>query len=157
MLERDYLMRFLTVFAKALAEAIAKRGSKHYDDGLAIISDAFSEDKEASGLVDLPLDKFIYQVDFMEDFNARKWSMAAEMLQEKALILKAQGKLDESQEFSLKSLHLVLEVLLSDPETYRQSSLDLLEELRKTLSTDMLPNSTLLSWEEYTSQLPGMN
>lgn len=150
-------MRFLTTFARALADVIANRKNKQFDEALAILSDAFAEDREAAALVDLSLNDFIQKVDYMEDFDARKWSMAAELLQEKSLILASQGKQFESEICSIKALHLVLEVLLSDPETFRQSTLDLYAELRHTLSIEKMPESTFLSIQEYENLRSSLN
>jgi tetratricopeptide (TPR) repeat protein len=149
MLERDYLMRFFTAFAKALAEAISRRKDRSYEEALKALEDGFAEDREAQALVDLPLNQFIDKVDVMEEFDASKWSFAAEMLYERGLNFDAMNRIPESQEAYLKAFHLVLESLLSDPETYRQSSIDLLTRLKQQFSPEDLPVSTQGRLKEY--------
>lgn len=143
MLERDYLLRYLQTFAKALAEAIFQRKNNELDEALRTIHDAFSEDREAKALVDLPMDQFLAAIDHKTDFDAQKWAMAAELLFERAEILSLQQQELASKENFIKCMHLALEVLLSDPETYRQSTLNLVRDLHQRIPLTELPDSTL--------------
>jgi hypothetical protein len=149
MVERDYLMRQIQAFAKALAQVILRKKDRQLDEALKEINDAFSEDREAQGVVDLPLEEFIARIDYMEDFDAQKWALVAELLYEQGDILKRQAFGDQGNVYFIKALHLALEVLLSDPETYRPGTVGLVQDLMKEVSVRELPNATLGLLVEY--------
>jgi hypothetical protein len=153
MLERDYLLRYVQIFAKALAEAILQRKNHELDEALRTIHDAFAEDREAKALVDLPLNQFLNAVDHKTEFDAQKWAMAAELLFERAEILIRQSKMEEAQTNRIKAMHLALEVLLTDPETFRLSTNDLVKDLQKVVSLTELPDSTLALLVEFEASL----
>jgi hypothetical protein len=153
MLERDYMLRYLQIFAKALAEAVSQRKNNELDEALRTIHDAFSEDREAMALVDLPLDQFLSAVDHKTEFDAQKWAMAAELLFERAEILIRQTKHEEAKINRIKALHLALEVLLTDPETFRLSTNDLVKDLQKVVSLTELPDGTLALLVEFEASL----
>lgn len=156
MMERDYMLRYLEAFTKALSEAIAQRKDDRLDEALRTIEAVFADDREARALVDLPLPEFIEKIDFMAEFNAQKWSLVAELLFERATV----NAIDPEKPAQdpdictidyIKSLHLALEVLVSDPETYRQTTIDLVRDLRSILQDTALPTSTLQLIGEYDS------
>ncbi len=149
MLERDYLLRYLQIFAKALAEAVFQRKNNELEEALKTIQEAFAEDREAKALVDLPLDQFLNAIDHKQDFDAQKWSMAAELLFERAEILIQQQKNEAAQSDRIKAMHLALEVLLTDPETFRLSTNDLVKDLQKVVQLSELPDSTLALLVEF--------
>ena len=147
--ERDFLLRQLNAFVQALAEAIGLRDQGKILESLFLLDDLIRSDREAQQLVDLPLDEFIAQVDIMHDFEPRKWALIAEALHEKANLMSLSGGSMEAQEIRIKAMHLALEVLLSDPETFRASTHDLVAQLRKTLQVNELPLATLLLLDEF--------
>ena len=149
MLERDYLLRYLQIFAKALAEAVFQRKNNELEEALKTIQEAFAEDREAKALVDLPLDQFLNAIDHKQDFDAQKWSMAAELLFERAEILIQQQKNEAALSDRIKAMHLALEVLLTDPETFRLSTNDLVKDLQKVVQLSELPDSTLALLVEF--------
>lgn len=149
MLQRDYFLKYLETFSKAIGEVLTKRKDNRMDEALRIINATFETDTEAEELATMPLDEFVERVDYMEEFDAPKWVLAAELLFEKAEILSAQGKERESNNCFIKTLHLVLEALLSDVETYRPKEVARVEEVLEKLENGPLPPSTQKLLEEY--------
>ncbi len=151
MQERDYLLRQLQVFAQALAEIISRRTDGKILDTIYMLDDLIRTDKEAKEIVDLPLPQFIGYIDLQERFDCDKWALIAEALYEKALLLEINGQFQAARTYEIKAMHLVLEVLLSNPETYRQTTQDLLVQMRKHIMIDELPKSTALLLQEFAS------
>jgi hypothetical protein len=149
MQERDYLLRQLQVFAQALAEAISLRFQGKILEANYMLDDLIRSDKQAKEIVDMPLDEFIAYIDLMQDFDADKWDLVAEALYEKAMIFEVNGQFDIARRYEIKAMHLVLEVLLTNPETYRQRTRSLLEQMRSHIAPAELPMSTVALLEEY--------
>jgi tetratricopeptide (TPR) repeat protein len=149
MLQRDYFLKYLETFSKAIGEVVSRRKNNRYDEALKVINAAFETDAEAEELNELSLDDFLERVDYMEDFDARKWVLAAELLFEKAEIFEEMEQPEESAACFVKTLHLVLEALLSDPETYRPREISRVEEVVGRLDEDELPERTKKLLEEW--------
>jgi hypothetical protein len=149
MQERDYLLRQLQVFAQALAEAISLRFQGKILEANYMLDDLIRTDRQAKEIVDMPLDEFIAYIDLMQDFDADKWDLVAEALYEKAMIFEVNGQFDIARSYEIKAMHLVLEVLLTNPETYRQRTRNLLEQMRLHINPTELPIGTLALLEEY--------
>ncbi len=149
MQERDFLLRQLQVFAQALAEAISMRLQGKILEANYMLDDLIRTDKEAKEIVDMPLDKFIAHVDLIQSFDVAKWALVAEALYEKALIFEVNAQFEIARSYEIKAMHLVLEVLLSDPETYRQSTVDLLRQMRAHIESNELPASTVRLLAEF--------
>ncbi|MEM1000578.1 MAG: hypothetical protein AAGN35_26225 [Bacteroidota bacterium] len=142
MLQRDYFLKYLETFSKAIGEVLSRRKDNRMDEALRLINATFETDKEVEELTRLPLDEFLEKVDYMEDFDAPKWVLAADLLFEKAQILAETGHPEEGQIYYVKTLHLVLEALLSDPETYRPQEIARVKEVLQCLDPHPLPDST---------------
>jgi phosphoglycerate-specific signal transduction histidine kinase len=148
-IERDYLLRQLQAFAQALAEAIVLRHQGKILEALYLLDDLISTDRDALALVDLPLDQFVARIDFMQDFDTSKSALLAEALDEKATLLDQLGQVDVANTYKIKAMHLALEVLLSDPETYRQTTHDIVARLGQTIRLGALPAATALLLQEF--------
>lgn len=149
MLQRDYLLKQLETFAKVLGELMFRRKNKQLDEALRILNDTIRQDGELVAIWDLPLEEFIERIDFMDEMDCRKWALIAEMLNEEAFILREKGKLQKAAVQRSKALHLALEVLLSDPETYRQNLVSLVEGFDFGQMTTEMHESTMALLEEY--------
>ena len=149
MQERDYILRQLQAFAQALAEIIARRNDGKILDTIYMLDDLIRSDSEAREIVDMPLNQFTESIDLKEKFDCDKWALIAEALYEKALLLEIDGQFQVARNYELKAMHLVLEVLLSSPETYRQSTQDLLVQMRKHITIDELPDGTARLLQEF--------
>lgn len=153
MQERDYLLRQLQVFAQALAEAISARLQGKILEANYMLDDLIRTDKQAKEIVDMPLPEFIAYIDLMQDFDADKWALVAEAMYEKAMLYEVNGQFEIARSYEIKAMHLVLEVLLSNPETYRQTTTNLLQQMRSHIAPTELPASTLGLLAEYEAGL----
>lgn len=149
MLQRDYFLKYLETFSKAIGEVISRRKNNRYDEALKVINATFETDAETEELIEMPLDEFLERVDYMDDFDAKKWVLAAELLFEKAEILEELEAPDESRECFVKTLHLLLEALLSDVETYRPKEIARIDEIMNKLGDGKLPPTTGKLLEDY--------
>lgn len=147
--ERDFLLRQLNAFAQALAEAIGLRDQGKILESLYQLDDLIRADKDARELIDLPLDQFIERIDFMQNFDPRKWALISEAIAEKANLMDLAGQSEPSRAYRIKAMHLALEVLLSDAETYRGTTRDILQQLRDAVPLETLPQSTKLLLAEF--------
>ncbi len=153
MQERDYLLRQLQMFAQALAEAISMRHQGKILEANFMLDDLIRTDKQAREILDMPLPEFIAYIDLMQHFDSDKWSLVAEALYEKAVIFEVHGQFDIARSYEIKAMHLVLEVLLTNPETYRQSLRDLLQQMRTHITLPEMPASTVALLQEYEAGL----
>lgn len=154
MLQRDYILKYLETFSKAIGEVISRRKNNRYDEALKVINATFETDAETGELFDMPLDAFLERVDYMEDFDAKKWVLAAELLFEKAEILEELDSPEESRECFVKTLHLLLEALVSDAETYRPKEIARIDEIVEKLDGGEIPAATRKLLEEYDPHTP---
>lgn len=143
MLQRDFLLKHLETFSKAIAEVLYKRKDNQLDEALRRVQATFETDGEAAELYHMPLDEFLGHVDYMENFDAQKWVLAAELLFEEAEIHEEKGDREQSVICFIKTLHLVLEAILSDPETYRPKEIGRVENIVRRVGQANLPASTM--------------
>lgn len=151
MLQRDYLMRYIEAFGKALAEILLRKKSRAFDEALRVINSTLEDDADTKAVHELPLDTFIEYIDFMEDFDPKKWVMVAELLYERADILRLMERTEASYEAYVKSLHLMLECLNSDRETYREKEEKRIWEIVKALTDVGIPAATMALLNEFNS------
>ena len=130
-MNKDYIMRMIEEFFKALAAIIMQRETKQFVDAKLNL-DGLSQQVTGFGLEHLkPLGaegiKYVFSKD--KDSENEKTYLAARMLKEEGLILESEGNLEES----LKSFTLAKELfeLVSDSDySEKDQAMKEFEELR---------------------------
>ena len=149
MLQRDHLMRQILAFFKALAKIMSKKNDGLYVEALELIEETVSMDEEMAQVFAASLPDFFAQVEYMDPFVVDKWTVAAEIMYEQADIQQRLDNMEASYISYVKTAHLLLEIMLTDPEKFRAKEVGRLKQIVKAFGEDMLPAPTQVLWEDF--------
>jgi len=151
MSQRDYILRIVEEFGRALAQVVYHRQIKDYAAAHSLIDE---QCKQALGMGlgfihSLPEETVLSMLTSFGTLNTEKCWLLATLLKAEGEIYEEEGKDDESYYCYLKSLNLFLEVLLLDDKISDVDYVPELEGLLYKLHDYELPTKTELKLLQY--------
>lgn len=158
MIREGYVERLIAQFSQALAHILGFTKKKHYKAAVAAIAQAFQQLGISLESVDELSESWLVTTLMLGETAAagrEKCAYAVALLKEAGVVHAAQGRVDESCEYYLKALHLLLELLRRDGGVRLASYVITVEELVAELRACdfILPVETNQALMDYYEQI----
>ena len=146
MIRRDYILRMIEEFAQALARIRALKSGRRWGDASAELDAEFIKLIADGAPAVARLSETELLARLMQEGPTHlvrdKTCMLTSLLAEAGDVAAAEGRLNESREYYLKALHLLLEVLARGEMFERPEFLPRIEMLKDALRGAPLPSRT---------------
>ena len=144
MTQKDYNPRVAEDVGRALAQIIYHKEIHDYQGALSLIDESFKQTVGAdSGFIHaISEETLLAMITLLDVLNLEKALLMATLLKAEGDIYEGQGNADEAYDSYLKSLHLFLEILLSDDYLHDLRCSAEVEDLLGKLEAYDLPLNT---------------